>query len=210
MPSSSPLLVIGSGNAKKAAELLALLSSLPVELRLLSEYPHAVSVEETGDTFAENARLKAVEQARHLGAWVLGEDSGIAVDALGGRPGVYSARYAGPRATDDDNNARLLEDLGNTPLERRTAHYVSHLVLADPGGSVRAECEAKCHGRIRFEPTGQAGFGYDPLFEVVEYHRTFGVLGETIKSVLSHRARAVELLKPGLETLLTGGCWLSG
>jgi XTP/dITP diphosphohydrolase len=203
------MLVLGTGNRKKVRELVPLLASLGLELRSLADFDAAISVDETGQTFADNARLKAVEQARHLHAWVLGEDSGIAVDALGGRPGVYSARYAGPQASDADNNARLLEELGATPLAKRTAHYVCHLTLSDPHGVVRADCEAYCHGRIRFEPAGEAGFGYDPLFEVVEYHRTFGELGEAVKSVLSHRARGVELLLPQLQALVSGGRWLS-
>lgn len=201
------VLVLGSGNRKKCGELLALLARLGLDLRTLADFPQALCVEETGESFSQNARLKATQQARHLGQWVLGEDSGIAVDALHGRPGVFSARYAGPQATDADNNARLLEELATTPLEKRTAHYVCHLALADPRGLVRAECEAYCHGRIRFRPAGAAGFGYDPLFEVVEYHRTFGELGDHVKAVLSHRARGVELLLPQLAALLDGGCW---
>lgn len=201
------VLVLGTGNRKKARELVALLAPLGLQLRTLADFAQVLPIEETGDTFAANAQLKAVEQARHLNAWVLGEDSGIAVDALGNRPGVYSARYAGPNATDADNNARLLEELGVTPLEKRTAHYVCHLTLADPQGIVRADCEAYCHGRIRFEPVGAAGFGYDPIFEIAEYHRTFGELGENVKAVLSHRARCVELLLPQLTALISDGSW---
>lgn len=203
------VLVLGTGNRKKARELVALLAPLGLQLPTLVDFSQALPVEETGDTFAANARLKAVEQARRLNAWVLAEDSGIAVDALGGRPGVYSARYAGPSATDSDNNTRLLEELGATPLEKRTAHYVCHLTLADPQGIVRADCEARCHGRIRFEPAGDAGFGYDPLFEVVEYHRTFAELGESVKAALSHRARGVERLLPQLRALVSKGQWVS-
>ena len=205
--SSDGLLVLGTGNRKKAAELVELLSPVGLRIQTLADDPQAIEVEETGDSFAANATLKAVEQARHLNAWVLGEDSGIVVDALGGAPGIYSARYAGPRANDAQNNARLLAELGNTPLERRTAHYVCQMVLADPSGKVRAECGAQCNGRIRFEPAGAAGFGYDPLFEIVELHRTFGELGEVVKSVLSHRARAVEKLIPRLMEILDSGRW---
>ncbi len=161
-----------------------------------------LTVEETGATFEANAALKAVAQAQHLGAWVLGEDSGIEVDALQGRPGVFSARYAGPSATDDENNSRLLAELGDTPLERRTARYVCQLALADPRGEIRAQCAGQCRGRIRFEPAGANGFGYDPLFELVEYHHTFGQLGTSIKRVLSHRARAIEQLLPRLAELM--------
>lgn len=197
-----PLLVLGTANRKKAAELLELLAKEPLALRTLAGFPNALAVEETGHTFAENARLKAAQQALHLHAWTLGEDSGISVDALDGRPGVYSARYSGPDADDERNNALLLEELGKTAVERRTAHYTCHLVLADPRGKVRASCEATCRGRIRFKPAGHNGFGYDPLFEVVEYHRTFGELSPVAKSVLSHRARAVSLLLPTLRQLL--------
>jgi XTP/dITP diphosphohydrolase len=137
-----------------------------------------------------------------LGHWVLGEDSGLAVDALGGAPGIFSARFSGPEATDQSNNRHLLEQLGKTPLEKRAAHYVCHLTVASPDGKILAEAEARCHGRIRFEPAGSGGFGYDPLFEIVEYHRTFAELGANVKAVLSHRARAVALLLPKLKNLL--------
>jgi XTP/dITP diphosphohydrolase len=197
-----PLLVLGTANRKKAAELVELLANEPLTLRTLADFPGALAVEETGHTFAENARLKATQQARHLQAWTLGEDSGISVEALAGRPGVYSARYSGPDATDERNNARLLEELGDTPLEKRTAHYTCHVVLADPSGNVRATCEATCRGRIRFKPAGRNGFGYDPLFEIVEYHRTFGELSPALISVLSHRTRANSQLLPILRELL--------
>lgn len=198
---SSRLLVLGTHNRKKAADLLVHLSCLGIRLKTLADIPQAIVVDETGDSFAANAALKACEQARHLGAWVLGEDSGIVVDALDGGPGVYSARYAGPAATDESNNKRLLSDLGATPLEQRTAHYACQLALADPQGAIRATCGAICRGRIRVQPAGSAGFGYDPLFEVVEYHRTFGELGDTIRGVLSHRARAIEALRPLLARI---------
>lgn len=190
----SPELVLGTHNQKKVQDLVALLAPSGWTIRSLADFPQAIDVEETGDSFAANARLKAVEQARAIGRWVLGEDSGIVVDALGGAPGIYSARFAGPRATDAANNEKLLAELGDTPLERRTAHYVCHLTLADPTGQIHAEAEARCHGRIRFVPSGNAGFGYDPLFEVIEYHRAFGELGEAVRLVLSHRARAVQEL----------------
>ncbi len=203
----SPLptsLVIGTNNRKKCLELAELLAPLGLELKTLGDFPGALTVDETGDSFAANAQLKAAEQAVHLGRWVLGEDSGLAVDALGGRPGIFSARYAGPRASDEDNNQRLLAELAQIPLERRTAHYVCHVALSDPLGQIVARNEAYCRGRIRLEPAGSAGFGYDPLFEIVEYHRTFAELGLSVKRVLSHRARAVrqlvEMLDAGKRT----------
>ena len=198
-----PVLVLGTHNKKKGIELAELLAPHGLELRTLDDFPNAVEVEETGATFAENARLKATVQAQHLDAWVLGEDSGIAVDALDGRPGVWSARYAGPHATDRTNNDRLLEELHGVPAKRRTAHYVCHAALADPAGNLQTEREEICRGRILQEPHGTGGFGYDPLFEIVEYHRSFGQLGSAVKSVLSHRSRALRALLPEVVRLLS-------
>ena len=201
------LLVLGTHNKKKGLELAELLAPFGFVLRTLAELSHAVEVEETGATFAENAVLKATVQARNLGVWVLGEDSGLMVDALDGEPGVYSARFSGPDATDETNNAKLLQWLAELPLDRRTAHYVCHAVLSDPLGNVRAEAEDYCRGRILFEPSGQGGFGYDPLFEIPEYHRTFGELGSTVKTVLSHRSRAMRAMIPQIIDLANSGAW---
>jgi XTP/dITP diphosphohydrolase len=200
-------LVLGTRNRKKGEELLELLAPWGFDLITLADVPNAIEVEETGETFSENAALKACEQARHLGRWVLGEDSGLAVDALNGAPGVYSARFSGPDANDESNNQLLLEKLANTPLEKRTAHYVCHATLSDPDGNIRAESEGYCHGRIRFEEAGTGGFGYDPLFEIVEYHRTFGELGPAVKAALSHRARAIRELIPAMLRLVDSRAW---
>jgi len=200
-------LVLGTQNRKKGAELAALLVPYGFELLTLAEFDNVVTVVEDGDSFASNSALKAAQHAVHLNHWVLGEDSGIVVDALNGAPGIYSARFAGENATDGDNNDRLLSELGSTAWERRTAHYVCHMTVADTEGQIHAESEAKCHGRIRTEPAGSGGFGYDPLFEVIEYHRTFGQLGDTVKSVLSHRSRALSLLLPQLLQLQRRGDW---
>lgn len=203
---SRPLLVLGTRNVKKGEELAALLALHGIEVATLADFPEALKVEETGDTFAANAQLKACRQAAHLGQWVLSDDSGIEVDALDGAPGVFSARYDGPNATDEANNRRLLVELGQTPHERRTAHYSCHITLADAKGQIRAETFATCSGRIRFEPVGTNGFGYDPLFEIVEYHRTFGELGPHVKQALSHRSRAMRAILPELIQLIaTGG-----
>jgi XTP/dITP diphosphohydrolase len=202
-----PMLVLGTRNRKKGLELAELLAPWGFDLTTLADFQDSIEVEETGDTFAANAALKACEQAKHLGEWVLGEDSGLVVDALGGEPGVLSARFSGQGATDESNNALLLFRLGDTPLERRTAHYICHAVLADASGTIRAESEGECRGRIRFAPAGSGGFGYDPLFEVVEYHRTFGELGPVVKEFLSHRARAIRAMIPELLKLVEGGRW---
>jgi XTP/dITP diphosphohydrolase len=193
-----PVLVLGTGNRKKAGEIIDLLAPLGLELRTLADFADALDVDESGTTFAENAAIKATQQARHLRQWVLADDSGLIVDALGGQPGVYSARYAGPTATDADNRQKLLAELKGVEPARRTAQFACHLVLADPTGAIRAEAVGKCRGRIRDTEAGSGGFGYDPLFEIVEYHRTFGELSAAVKSVLSHRARAVYALRPQL------------
>lgn len=197
-----PTLVFGTGNRKKAGELVDLLAPLGIELKTLTDVEAPLDIDESGQTFAENARLKAGQQAKHLKQWVLADDSGLVVDALGGAPGVYSARFAGPNATDADNRRKLLADLAAIEPSRRTAHFVCQLTLADPTGAVRAEATGKCHGRMRTEEAGDGGFGYDPLFEIVEYHRTLGELSAATKSVLSHRARAMYAILPDLVRLL--------
>lgn len=198
----SRLLVLGTHNRKKGKELLELLEPHGIELQTLAEVEAPIEVEETGDTFAENAKLKATEQAVHLGRWVLGEDSGLCVHALNDAPGVYSARYSGAEATDEKNNDKLLAELGDLPLEKRTAHYVCHAVLSNPAGEPVAAAEGRCYGRILSERDGEGGFGYDPLFEVVEYHRTFGRLGAAVKAAISHRSRAIRAILPAIITHL--------
>jgi len=204
---SKPLMVLGTGNRKKGWELSQLFGPAPLRLQTLADLPEAIRVEEDGETFAENAAAKATRQARHLGLWVLGEDSGLKVDALDGEPGVRSARYAGENATTELNNRRLLDALGKTPLKDRSARFVCHMVLSDTSGAVRARSEGHCRGRILFEPQGTHGFGYDPLFEIAEYHRTFGQLGPVVKACLSHRARAARRLLVQLVELVDSDRW---
>jgi len=203
----SRLLVLGSRNRKKLGELAELLEPHGLTLKTLADFPDSIEVEETGDTFAANARLKATLQARHLRQWVLGEDSGLSVDALGGAPGVYSARFSDPGATDERNNTLLLEKLKNVPLEKRTAHYTCYAALSDPDGNVRAETEGICRGRILLSPSGSGGFGYDPLFEIVECHQTFGELSSAVKFVLSHRSRAIRQIVPQVLRLINESAW---
>jgi XTP/dITP diphosphohydrolase len=200
-------LVLGTHNLKKRRELELLLAPAGFQLKTLADFPEAIAVVEDGQTFAENARKKACQQAVHLRRWVLGEDSGLCVDALDGHPGVRSARFSGEQATDESNNQLLLERLANVPIERRTAHYVCHVTLSDPSGIVLVDCAARCHGRIALQPAGSGGFGYDPLFEIAEYHRTFGELGDAVKAVLSHRGRAIRQMVTHLLRLLQQGHW---
>lgn len=199
-------LVLGTSNDHKGRELAELLGPYGFEIRTLKHFPDALDVVEDGDSFAANARLKASEQAQHLQAWVLADDSGLEVAALGGAPGIYSARYAGTGG-DSDNNAKLLVELANVPWEKRAARYCCHVALADPQGVIRAESAGECGGRIRTAPSGANGFGYDPLFEVREYHLTFGELGPQVKAALSHRARALRAIVPQLLALVAKGEW---
>lgn len=197
-----PTLILATRNAKKRGEMVALLAPHGIEVRSLADFPDAPEVEETGTTFAENAALKAGEVAKALGQWTLADDSGLEVDALDGRPGVYSARYAGPDADDERNNDRLLEELKEVPDELRGAGYSCHLALADASGEIRLRVEDRCRGRILHQRHGVGGFGYDPLFLVPEYHRTFGLIGPALKNVISHRARAFQKVLPALVRLL--------
>lgn len=198
-----PTLVLGTTNAGKLRELAALLDPLGIPCRSLAGFAAAVDVEETGDSFAANAALKAGEQARALGHWVLAEDSGLVVDALDGAPGIYSARFSGPagddaRPADERNNALLLARLEGVPADRRGAHYACHAALADPTGRVVATSSGVCRGVIAAAPVGGGGFGYDPLFIVPEYGRTFGQLAPAVKALISHRARALRAIIPDL------------
>jgi XTP/dITP diphosphohydrolase len=198
------LLVVGSRNRKKREEILEILGDTGLTLKDLTSWPDAPEVVEDGATFEANARKKAVELSRRLGHWVLGEDSGLVVPALNGRPGVYSARYAGKQGDDEANNNRLLAELAPLPEDSRAAYYVCTAALADPQGEVQAVVEGRCHGVILRERRGTGGFGYDPLFLIPEYHHTFGELSARVKHALSHRARALEQLRPLLRRLLAG------
>lgn len=204
------MLVLGTTNSGKVRELVALLAPFGIGCESLAGLPAAVEVEETGDSFAANAALKATSQARALSRWVLAEDSGLVVPALGGAPGVFSARFAGPvageprQATDDRNNALLLERLQGTRGTARAAHYACHAALADPAGRVVAVAAGTCGGLIGESPAGAGGFGYDPLFIVPEYHRTFGELAPEVKAVISHRGRALRALLPVIVAALSG------
>lgn len=200
-----PRVVLGSRNQKKLREMIDLLGDLGLDLADLSGYPAAPEVEETADTFLGNATLKATQLAPVLGTWVIGEDSGLVVPALGGAPGVYSARYAGKHGDDAANNAKLLAEMAHLSGDDRAAYYVSTAVLADPSGRVVATVEGRCHGMIVTEPRGQGGFGYDPLFLIPEYGQTFGELPASVKQAMSHRAKAFQQLRPLLQSAILGG-----
>jgi XTP/dITP diphosphohydrolase len=196
--------VVASRNRKKIGEIAEQLSPHGIAVRGVADFPNVPEVVEDGDSFATNAAKKASEVARQLTQWVIGEDSGLMVDALQGAPGIYSARYAGEPGNDERNNAKLMHELANVPEAKRTAHYVCSVALSDPSGQVRLQVEATCGGRIIMEPRGTNGFGYDPYFLVPEYHRTFGELDAAVKRHISHRARAFERFIPKLLAILRG------
>lgn len=195
-------LVLATRNRKKRGEMLEILAGLPVELTDLSAWPDLTDVEETGETFEDNARLKANAAATGTGCWAIGEDSGLVVPALGGAPGVYSARYAGYQRNDDANNAKLLAAMNGLRDDKRAAYYVCCAALADPTGQVKAVVEGRCHGTILREGRGRGGFGYDPLFLVPQHGQTFGELPAEVKHQLSHRGEALRKLRPVLEALI--------
>ena len=196
--------VLGSRNKKKLREMVDLLGDLPLDLSDLTPYPRAPEVEETANSFLGNATLKAAQLAPALNAWVIGEDSGLVVPALGGAPGVYSARYAGRQGDDEANNAKLLREMKDLTGDARAAYYVSTAVLADPTGRVVATAEGRCHGIIVTEPRGTGGFGYDPLFLVPEYGKTFSELPGEVKQSMSHRARAFAELRGAIMEAVVG------
>jgi XTP/dITP diphosphohydrolase len=199
------VLVIASGNADKVREFSHLLAALDLEIR---PQPQGLEVDETGSTFGENARIKASAVAKATGHWALADDSGLCVDALGGAPGVHSARYA---EGDQARIARLLAELatanGSTDpahiQKNRRAQFVAALAVADPSGAVQLEVEGRCPGEILTSPRGEGGFGYDPVFYVPEAGQTFAEMAKDLKGLIGHRGRAFELLQPQLRALLT-------
>lgn len=194
-------LVLGTGNQKKKAELVRLLAGSEIDLQSLSDFDPVEEPEENGSTFAENAAIKARYYAAQFNRWTLAEDSGLCVEALGGEPGIYSARFSGPQANDESNNQMLLEKLADVAAGKRAAWYNCHICVVDPNGTIQAESCGQVHGRILSSRRGAGGFGYDPLFELPEYDMTFAELGSSVKSVLSHRGRAYRQLLPRLISI---------
>lgn len=201
-------ILLASNNAKKRRELVALLAPLGVDVVTPEDIGGIPPVEEDAPTFTGNAAKKAESAARACAMWALADDSGLEVDALGGAPGVRSARYAGKHGDDAANNARLLAELGGLPPEHRGARFVCTLALASPDGQVTAVFEGDVRGRILDAPQGSNGFGYDPLFLFTEEGfavtgRVFAELSAEEKSSVSHRGRALRALAAGLQDLLT-------
>ena len=200
-------IVIGTFNLEKSTEMMELLRGLEVAVRSLNTFPEIRPVPEDGETFAENSRIKAIGIARQLlDSEILGvvaDDSGIEVDALDGRPGVYSARYGGEDATDPERVQLLLKELGDLPPGKRGARFRCHITLAN-AEAVLVETEGAVEGRIAFEPAGDFGFGYDPVFIPQGYDATFAQLGAEVKHRISHRAIALKLFRDALARMLKG------
>ncbi len=197
-------LLIASANQGKVAEYRELLEGLECDLLSVQDAGISGDVEETGQTYEENARLKAVTCAARSGLVTLADDSGLEVDALGGEPGVRSARYAGPGATDAQRVAYLLEKLKDVPQERRGARFVCVIAIAVPDGGVTF-CRGECPGAIVIEPRGGRGFGYDPAFFLPELGVTMAELTPEMKNRLSHRGRAAAKARVVLEQFIDGG-----
>ena len=190
-------LVIATSNQHKLKEFRALLEGFPITLLSLRDFPRLPAIVEDGASFVENALKKAVVVARATGKLTVADDSGLEVEALDGRPGVYSARFAGEGARDAENNAKLLGELKGVPPAKRGACFKCVLGIARPGGGT-ASVEGECRGVIIDAPRGHHGFGYDPIFLVPEYNKTFSEMAPEEKNRISHRSRALKKL---LETL---------
>ncbi|BAT53002.1 hypothetical protein NOS3756_19460 [Nostoc sp. NIES-3756] len=187
------LLVVATSNPGKLREMQAYLQDTDWELTLKSA---ELEVEETGDTFAANACLKASEVAKATGNWAIADDSGLEVDALNGVPGVYSARYGN---TDAERISRLLDELGSTI--NRGAQFVCVVAIASPDGAIALQAQGICRGEILHAPRGNGGFGYDPIFYVPEKQLTFAQMTPELKKSVSHRGKAFAALLPQLEQL---------
>ncbi len=188
-------IVLASANGKKIAELKELLRRTEIDLIGLDSYPGIGDIVEDGHSFEENALIKARAVWRHTSKLVLADDSGLEVDALGGAPGIFSARYAGPKKDDVDNYRKLLHELRDVPQSKRTARFHCILALVGPdsnGQYFEKTFDGKCEGRIAFEPRGRHGFGYDPVFFLPEYGCTSAELDPEIKNRISHRADAMQ------------------
>jgi XTP/dITP diphosphohydrolase len=194
-------LVLATRNKDKVEELRHLLEGLDVELTSLADHPEVPEVVEDGATFLANARKKAHEVARATGEWALADDSGLVVEALGGEPGVQSARYAGKQGDYAANNEKLLEAMRDIPDGRRQAAFTCTMVLADPSGR-EWTATGRCEGVIIRKLTGKGGFGFDPLFYVEQEGQTMAELPMARKNEISHRGRALQKMKEILVDLL--------
>ncbi|MCM3116716.1 XTP/dITP diphosphatase [Neobacillus sp. MER 74] len=193
--------IIATKNPGKAREFEHIFSSRGITVRTLLDYPEIPEVEETGTTFEENATLKAVSVSKALGQMVIGDDSGLIVDALEGRPGIYSARYAGEPKNDQNNTDKVLSELEGIPEEKRTARFYCALAVAVPGQETET-VSGTCEGQILEARRGTNGFGYDPVFYVPEKGLSMAELSSEEKNKISHRANALKKLDVVLDEIL--------
>lgn len=190
MTESGFQLLVATNNAGKIRELNELLADLPIQLKSLKDFENIVDVAETGETFTENAVLKAREYALQTKMWAVADDSGLEVEALGGAPGVFSARYAGEQASNEERIEKLLQELEKTKDKNLFAQFVCVMAIADENGEIKFIAEAVCKGKISLNAYGNNGFGYDPVFIPAGFTQTFGELSDEIKQKISHRAQA--------------------
>jgi XTP/dITP diphosphohydrolase len=219
---STLLLLVGSTNPHKVEEIDSILGGIvlsdgrSVQVISSSQLPPGPKVDEPGSSFGENARIKAMEYSRRAATlpstsrpeWVLADDSGLSVDALGGAPGVWSARFAGPDATDEANNKKLLRELAGVPQKKRGARFICALSLVGVPGTQSGtpeeilRAEGACRGEILLEERGTGGFGYDPLFFVPPLGRSYAEISQEEKNAISHRGEALRRLRSCLESLV--------
>jgi XTP/dITP diphosphohydrolase len=199
------VLVLATENRHKAAEIASIIrSGLAVTLQTLADYPPLKLPPEIGDTYRENAVRKAEFVAQQTGHWAMGDDSGLEVDALHGAPGLFSARFAGEGSTDTENLKKLLEKLNGFPDEARQGRFICTMALADPTGAIAGVVEGVCEGRISTTEQGRGGFGYDPIFFLPAYGKTFSELPQGEKNKISHRGRAVRAAMEILRRIHVG------
>ncbi|GKU81490.1 XTP/dITP diphosphatase [Niallia sp. NCCP-28] len=197
-------IIIATKNAGKAKEFVQMFAPMGFAVKTLLDYPEIEDVEETGTTFEENAIIKAETVAKQLGAIVISDDSGLMIDALDGKPGVYSARYAGARKNDEENMVKVLEELNGVPTDKRTARFCCTIAVANPKKKTLT-FTGTCEGLILEEKRGEFGFGYDPIFYVVEEQKSMAELPSEIKNQISHRADAIKKLKGEINSVLKEG-----
>jgi XTP/dITP diphosphohydrolase len=193
--------VIATRNSGKLREIQAILSPLGLKILSLRDFPEIPEIIEDGQTFEENAVKKAAAVSRQTSRMAIADDSGLAVDALQGRPGVFSSRYAGEKATDAERYQKLLKEMTGTPQGKRGAAFICAMAVASPKGKVEV-VEGECRGEIAFAPKGSHGFGYDPVFYLPEWGKTMAELDPEVKNRISHRAQALEKLKQVLQKFL--------
>lgn len=196
-------LLLATNNANKLREYRSLLQGIQFRLVTPAELGIKNEVEETGNTYEENARLKAVTMAKESGLLALADDAGTEVDALDGEPGIRSHRYIGDNASDKDRNSYLLSRMKDIPWEERTARFCCVIAIAQPDGKVEL-CHGECKGYITFEPHGEQSFGYDPIFFSPELGKTFGEVTLTEKNKVSHRGKAAQKARLILQKIARG------